>query len=353
MSQNVKNKIEAIIGNQNIDERAMLEQLKNLLHETESKNSLARNSKSIAELVADNIRRIQENENQSHVIKSGFDSFDNLFGGFGLGELVVIGARPSMGKTQLLVNLALNISSSTPVLYFTFDLSASLLTHRFISALTGIAVNNLLQQKLTDEQKERLSTLEATFANHKILVNDSCNNAIPTFKSLCEKQIKENGVKVIVVDYLQMMSSSRFVDSRDLEISYIIRELKSLAKDFNVCVIATSQLNRAVELRGGDKRPQLSDLRESGAIEQDADKVLFIYRPEYYGFMQDEYGNSTQGLVELIVAKNRTGHLGSIYFKRNATLSAYEPYDEPQHQFNFSPNRLDELKENTDPSPPF
>jgi replicative DNA helicase len=173
------------------------------------------------------------------------------------------------------------------------------------------------------------------------------------FKALCKQHVEADKVKVVVIDYLQLLSERKTRQNRDAELSFITRELKNLAKDLQICIVASSQLSRSLETRGGDRKPLLSDLRESGAIEQNADKVLFIYRPEYYGFMQDEYGNSTQGLVELIVAKNRTGHLGSIYFKRNATLSAYEPYDEPQHQFNFSPNRLDELKEKTDPSPPF
>ena len=123
-----------------------------------------------------------------------------------------------------------------------------------------------------------------------------------------------------------MFTAKRSRQTRDLEVAYITRELKSIAKDFNVCIIATSQLSRSVETRGGDKRPSLSDLRESGAIEQDADKVLFIYRPEYYGLMYDENGFSSKGIVEIIMAKNRNGRLGEIQLIRKTTLTGFVPF---------------------------
>jgi replicative DNA helicase len=144
-----------------------------------------------------------------------------------------------------------------------------------------------------------------------------------------------------------MMSSNKYRNSRELEISHISRELKNIAKDFNVCVIATSQLSRAVETRGGSKHPQLSDLRESGAIEQDADKVIFIYRPEYYGILCDEYGNNTAGLTEIILAKNRNGILGTVRLLRDANFTNYRDFDEYKNDFLFSKSRLDEIE------PPF
>ena len=141
----------------------------------------------------------------------------------------------------------------------------------------------------------------------------------------------------------QMMSSHRYRNSRELEISYISRELKSIAKDNNVCVIATSQLSRAPEKRSMTSKPILSDLRDSGAIEQDADKVIFIYRPEYYGIDVDESGNSTAGLTELIVAKNRNGSLGSANLKRNAVFSSFSDFTESTNVFSFFPGRIDEI----------
>jgi len=248
-----------------------------------------------------------------------------------------------MGKTQLLVNLALNISTTRPILYFTFDLSQFLLTNRFISSLSTISAHKILQQNLTQEEKNILMAVESKFNQYQLYINDSCNNSISNFASHCKKQIEENGVKVIFVDYLQMMSSNKYRNNRELEISHISRELKSIAKDYNVCIIAASQLSRAVEMRGGIKHPHLSDLRESGAIEQDADKVLFIYRPEYYGLTLDEDGNNTEGLTELILAKNRNGSLGTTKLQRSSNFTNYRDFEGYNNEFTFSKNRLNEI----------
>lgn len=299
-------------------------------------------SKSIADLVAESLIQLNGTA-RTNLIKSGFDDFDNSFGGFGLGEFVVIGGRPAMGKTQLLVNLSLIISVDTPILYFTFDLSDYALTKRFISSISDIAINNLLQHNINDDQKDRLALVEKEFKKYKIFINDSLSNSISALKAHCQKMIEEKGVKVIFVDYLQMMRSNKYRNSRELEISYISRELKNIAKDFNVCVIATSQLSRAVETRGSSKHPILSDLRDSGAIEQDADKVIFIYRPEYYSFECDEEGNSTAGLIELILAKNRNGRLGTVKLLRDAEFTNYRNFDSYKNEFSFSASRLNEL----------
>lgn len=345
MTQGLKDKIESLISKQNANESEIFSQLKQLIYETELQDTVTRNSRSITELVSESVRQMQGKSHQGNTIKSGFTEFDRMFGGFGRGELVVIGARPAMGKTQLLVNLCLNISVSNPVLYFTFDLSEFLLTSRFISSLSGIAISNILQHELTDEQIAKLATIETKFDKHKILVNDSCYSSIAALKAHCQKQIQENGIKVIVVDYLQLMSSNKYRNNRELEIGSIVRELKNLANDCNVCVIVSSQLSRAVEARGGSKIPQLSDLRESGAIEQDADKVIFIYRAEYYGITSDEDGNNTEGLTELIVAKNRNGSLGTVRLLRDAKFTNFRDFDDYKNDFSFSQSRLDELSE--------
>lgn len=304
-------------------------------------------------LVTAHLDQMNDTSQQAQLLKTGLPGFDAQFGGLGCGEFVVIGGRPGMGKTQLLVELTLELSKTTPVLFFSYDLSAHHLTQRFMSAVSELSVNQIIYGQLSAEQRLKLSQDAQQLSSHQMLLNETCHSSIEEFKVSCKQHVETEKIKVVVIDYLQLLSERKTRQNRDAELSFITRELKNLAKDLQICIVASSQLSRSLETRGGDRKPLLSDLRESGAIEQNADKVLFIYRPEYYGFMQDEFGNSTQGLVEIIVAKNRTGHLGSVYFKRNATLSAYEPYDEPQHQFNFSPNRLDELKDNMEPSPPF
>jgi replicative DNA helicase len=168
------------------------------------------------------------------------------------------------------------------------------------------------------------------------------------FRAHCQQHIDAHGVKIIMVDYLQMMSASKHRNSRELEISYVSRELKNIAKDLNVCLIATSQLSRAVESRGGayhSKHPQLSDLRESGAIEQDADKVIFVYRPAYYGITHDENGNDIQSLTELILAKNRNGKLGEVKLQHNENFTNYTAFKEYKNEFTFSEKRLNELRD--------
>jgi replicative DNA helicase len=304
-------------------------------------------------IVTAQLDQMNNSAEQVQLFKTGLPGFDEKFGGLGYGELIVVGGRPGMGKTQLLVQLTLELSKTIPVLFFSYDLSQFHLTQRFMSAVSALSVNQIIYGQLSSEQRSKLSQDALQLSAHQILLNETAHSSMEEFKALCKQHVEADKVKVVIIDYLQLLSERKIRQNRDAELSFITRELKNLAKDLQICIVASSQLSRSLEMRGGDRKPFMSDLRESGAIEQNADKVLFIYRPEYYGFMQDEYGNSTQGLVELIVAKNRTGHLGSVYFKRNATLSAYEPYDEPFHQFNFSPNRLDELKENTDPSPPF
>jgi len=338
MQQTIKDKIESIIRNSNADEREIIFQLKKLLYEDEIQNVVEKDSKSITELISENINQMRV-PTKSNKIATSFIELDKDFG-FALGEFIVIGGRPAMGKTQLLVNLALNISTTAPVLYYTFDLSASLLTNRFISTLSGKPISSILDDEVSNEM---LDVLNAKVEKHQLFINDSFNQSMPAFKAHCQKMIEEKGVKVIFVDYLQLMGSYKYNKYRESEIAYICRELKSIAKDFNVCVIATSQLSRAVESRGGDKIPVLSDLRDSGAIEQDADKVIFIYRPEYYGITEDRDGNSTAGLTELIIAKNRNGKIGTTNILRDANFTSFRDFDHYKEDFSFSKERLDEM----------
>jgi len=155
--------------------------------------------------------------------------------------------------------------------------------------------------------------------------------------------IEKDGVQVIFVDYLQLLSAQRYRNHREMEVAYICRTLKQLARENNVLVIAASQLSRSVETRGGDKRPVLSDLRESGAIEQDADKVFFVYRPEYYGFTIDEMGNSNRGMCELIMAKNRSGHPYNFRFKWNDNFTRMMTLADHLDQFRIDHDRLEDL----------
>lgn len=345
MKQIILNKIQKVIENESLSEKELLYQLKGIVYQTELEDITSKESKGIAELVSESLDLINAETISKNTIKTGFTDLDNLLGGFGLGELIIIGGRPAMGKTLLFVNLSLNFPIEIPILYFSFDLSEYLLTSRFLSTSSGIEMNKIIQQKLTKEEKNQLGISAEYLAKRPIFINDSGNSSVTAFKAICKKNIEEKGVKVIIVDYLQLMTSNKHQYSRVLEISHITRALKKIARDYNVCVIASSQLSRAVESRTGDKKPQLSDLRESGTIEQDADKVIALYRPEYYGFEQDSFGNSTDGVIEIIVLKNRTGPLGNIQLLRDTNFTRFRDYDLVKQEFSFRTIRLGEMGE--------
>lgn len=334
--------IENIITHPNMDEGEKVFQIKNLIYESEIYNTKPRESKTISDLFTENLNVIKNGTTDDKVIKTGFKDLDGVIGGFSYGEFNVFASRPGMGKTVLLVNLVLKISETIPVLYFTFDVSESLLTSRFLSTLSNIPLSKIVQQNLTMDEKELLISLEEKISKQKVFINSSCNNSITAMKEHCLKQIRENGVKVIVVDYIQMMGSNRNRNNRELEISYVSRELKNIAKDNDVCVIGTSLLSRNSERREGN-RPQLNDLSESGAIEQNADKVMMIYRPEYYGLDEDEQGNSTKNIMELLIKKNRNGPIDNIKLQRDSEFTTITDFNEYSTGFAFSQNRLDEL----------
>jgi Replicative DNA helicase len=350
MTQELQHKIENLINsNQETDDREITSRLKKLLYEIELENIDNKEAKSVSTLVAESILQLNEEASSYPAIETGFVDLDRLLGGFRPGELVVIGGRPSMGKTQLLVNLSSYISRRFPVLYFTFDLSAFLLTCRFLSLATEIPGRNLLRHNLDEDQKTRLSAVEEYFNARKLFISGDCIHSVEALKALSQKYIRERGMKVIVIDYLQMLNSQNRYHrgNRETEVSHIMRELKAIAKECNMCVIVSSQLSRSVESRCGSKRPQLSDLRESGAIEQDADKVLFIHRPEYYGFTMDENNMPVTGVAEIIVAKNRTGPTDTIRLLRDSEFTKFRDYEEDSadlNQFTFSEERLLELE---------
>jgi replicative DNA helicase len=337
-------KIENIIAHgQQVDDRAVVSQLKKLLYENEY--STETDTKPIAGLVAENLRRLKTETPENDVFKTGFQELDKAIGGFLPGEFIVIGGRPAMGKTTFLVDVSLNISKTVPLLFVTLDFSDELLTTRFIAALSEIPAQQLLQKNLNAAEWERIDATEKKFADRQLFVLDSRNNGITAIKAHCEKQIRENGVKVIVVDYLQLVRSNQHWRQRVDEVSFASRELKNMAQEHNVCVIVSSSLNRSVENRYGmeGKHPQLSDLRDSGAIEQDADKVIFLYRPEYYKITEDERGNDISGTVEFVVAKNRNGVTGDVRLLFDAEIPKFKTPVNAKEKFAFSSARLKEV----------
>ncbi len=311
-----------------LNERAMgdeelLRHMEDLLAAHHEKVTPIHESRSLSGIFADNNASWVTPIPPYPIIGTGFNRLDQLTGGFLPGEFVVFGGRPAMGKTQFCINMALFIARSFPLLYVSWDLPVMVLAKRFLSALTGIATSRLIRQTLLESEVVEIHEKGSALFDTRIMINDSCASSVSAMRSLCEQEAQNNGIRVVVVDYLQLMTASGFRNNREQEICYITGQLKSIARDFGLVVIAVSQLSRSPERRSMSARPILADLRESGSIEQHADKVLLMYRPEYYGIDVDEYGNSIAGLVEIIVAKNRNDRPGTISLYRDKEMTRF------------------------------
>lgn len=253
-------------------------------------------------------------------VPSGLRMLDNVTNGWQNSDFIIVAGRPGMGKTSIVVTMAMNpaIHQNIPVAIFTLEMSAGQVVSRMQSAVSGVNVSKIVKKQLSNDEILQIDSSSKGLKNAPIFIDDTPAISLLELKGKCRKLQKEHGVKLIVIDYLQLMKSGQKTQSRELEISEISRGLKSLAKELNIPVIALSQLSRAVEQRGGDKKPQLSDLRESGSLEMDTDMVMFCYRPEYYGFTEYEVGNEifdANGLFMLLIAKHRNGELGEIPLK--------------------------------------
>lgn len=280
-------------------------------------------------------KRIEEISNKEGLsgTPSGFDELDKLTSGWQPSDLIIVAARPGMGKTALTLSMARNIAvgQNIPVAFFSLEMSSVQLITRLISSETGLSSETLRTGNLKTHEWEQLNVKVKSLEKAPLYIDDTPSLSIFDLRAKSRRLASQYGIKLIVVDYLQLMTAS--INSkggnREQEISTISRNLKALAKELNIPVIALSQLSRAVETRGGSKRPLLSDLRESGAIEQDADIVSFIYRPEYYQIEEwdDEERTPTEGQAEFILAKHRNGASGSIRLKFIGKLGRFENLD--------------------------
>jgi replicative DNA helicase len=249
-------------------------------------------------------------------VETGFHELDRITGGFNPGELVIIAARPAMGKTAFVMSMLLQscMRMKHPVAFFSLEMSNQQMVTRLLSQHSGIAAEKIRGKKLDSDEFKKLHLMTGEINDGPLYMVDEPGLTIQRIRFMANRMKHQHGIEMLIVDYLQLIgvSSSRtHSGNREAEISAITRGLKTLARELDIPVIVTSQLSRAVETRGGDKKPILSDLRESGAIEQEADKVLFLYRGEYYGLEQDCEGNPTKDIAEVIVAKNRFGPVGT------------------------------------------
>ncbi len=265
-------------------------------------------------------------------VPSGFNDLDQITLGWQPSDLIIIAARPAMGKTAFVLSLARNISVdfNRGVAFFSLEMSAEQLITRLIVSESGFDSRTIKSGKLNSEQWAHLEKSIVPLQNAPLYIDDTPALSIFEFRSKARRLKVQYDIQLIIIDYLQLMTGpNETKGNREQEVSAISRSLKAIAKELNIPIIALSQLNRSVETRGGNKRPQLSDLRESGAIEQDADIVAFIHRPEYYGLTHDESGIPiVPGTAEIIIAKHRNGATDIINLKFRAEQARFTNFDE-------------------------
>jgi len=326
----------------------LLDKAESKLYEV-TQGNIKRSSETAQSLVIQAKKRIEEIANKEGLsgIATGFEKLDKVTSGWQPSDLVIIAARPGMGKTAFVLSMARNIAIDFghPVALFSLEMSSVQLITRLISSETGLSSEKLRTGKLEKHEWEQLSVKVKDLEKAPLFIDDTPSLSIFDLRAKARRLASQHGIKLIIVDYLQLMTAggnNKGVGNREQEISTISRNLKALAKELEVPVIALSQLSRAVETRGSSKRPLLSDLRESGAIEQDADIVSFIYRPEYYKIDEwdDEDASPTAGQAEFIIAKHRNGSLENIRLKFIGNLGKFDNLEDYGGGFDDLPSKM-------------
>jgi replicative DNA helicase len=299
-----------------------------------SDSNLRKNYDKMSSLVSTAMSELQgrkEHKDGLTGIPSGFSELDRMTSGWQRSDLVIIAARPGMGKTAFVVSALRNaaLEFNHPVAIFSLEMASMQLVNRMLSAESELDGDKIRRGVLADFEWHQLVNKTSRLSGAPIFIDDTPALSILELRAKCRRLKAEHNIQLIVVDYLQLMKGDSAAGNREQEIASISRALKSLAKEMSVPVIALSQLSRGVETRGGDKRPQLSDLRESGSIEQDADIVIFLYRPEYYKITEDENGMPTQGMAEMIIAKHRNGSTGTVRLKFVGRYTKFTDFDLP------------------------
>jgi replicative DNA helicase len=279
-----------------------------------AESNMTKQASTMQNIVGDAIAEIEKARNNPDGISgtpSGFHELDKITSGWQRSDMIVIAARPGMGKTALVLSMARNtaVDYNMGVAVFSLEMSAVQLVKRLIAGEARIDSEKLRKGNLADHEFQQLHSRITALSAAPIFIDDTPAISIFDFRAKCRRLKAQHDIQLVIIDYLQLMSAKdgKGSGNREQEISNISRSIKEIAKELNIPIIALAQLSRSVEQRGGDKKPILSDLRESGAIEQDADIVSFIYRPDYYGIVKDDDGNSNHGIGEIIIAKHRNG----------------------------------------------
>lgn len=299
-----------------------------------SENNLRRNYDQMPDLVKLAIDDIEKAKNAGSALRgvpSGYTELDRITQGWQKSDLIILAARPSMGKTAFALNMARNaaVDFNKPIAFFSLEMSSVQLVTRLISSETSLTADKLRSGQLAEYEWQQLNTKVSPLINAKLFIDDTPQLSVFDLRAKCRRLKQQHDIQMIFIDYLQLMTAKTEKNgNREQEISNISRSLKSLAKELNVPVLALSQLSRSVESRPGSKKPILSDLRESGAIEQDADMVIFIYRPEYYGLSEDEDHSSTKGKAVINIAKHRNGKLGDVELRFVGQYARFEDLEQ-------------------------
>ena len=287
---------------------------------------------SLVKQAIEDIEKAKDSETHMRGVPSGYSQLDRTTSGWQKSDLIILAARPAMGKTAFALSMARNIAvkHKLPVAVFSLEMSAVQLVTRLISSETELSASKLKKGELESHEWQQLNSKINSLVDAKIFIDDTPALSIFELRAKCRRLKQQHNIQMIFIDYLQLMTlGAENRGNREQEISTISRSLKALAKELDVPVLALSQLSRAVESRpGGSKKPILSDLRESGAIEQDADIVMFIYRAEYYKIDAFEDGSPTQGVAEIIIAKHRNGPVGEVKLKFIDRFAKFEDYEE-------------------------
>ncbi len=283
------------------------------------------------------IEKASKNTDGISGIPTGFRELDKLTSGWQRSDMIVIAARPAMGKTAFVLSMARNtaVDYGMGVAIFSLEMSSVQLVKRLIASESRISAEKLRKGDLAEHEFQQLHTRIAKLATAPIYIDDTAGISVFDLRAKCRRLKSQYDIQIVIIDYLQLMTAGggKGSGNREQEISTISRSIKEIAKELNIPVIALSQLSRSVETRGGDKKPILSDLRESGAIEQDADIVSFLYRPEYYQILQNEEGESNLGVGEIIVAKHRNGATDSVRLRFIGEYARFDNFDSFEEDF--------------------
>jgi len=328
----VSTEIQSRSFDDSIDVTDLLDFSENALFQV-AEGNIKREVAPINAVIKEAIKEIEEagkREDALVGIPSGFTRLDRLTSGWQKSELIIIAARPSMGKTALALSMARNmaVDHGKMVAIFSCEMSSIQLVNRLIISETDIPGDKIRNGRLSEEEWKQLDNRIKKLIQAPIFIDDTPAISIFELRAKCRRLMAQHKLDIVIVDYLQLMSGPENAGSREQEVSNISRSLKSIAKELNVPIIALSQLNRSVEMRGGSKRPLLSDLRESGAIEQDADMVVFIHRQEKFGVPAFEDGSSTKGIAEIILAKNRNGPVDDVKLRFREEKAQFVDLDE-------------------------